>query len=116
MLAAFTVLMVCQLAGEVIARLLGLPVPGPIVGMVLLFIGLLIRGELPESLEQTATSLLSHLSLLFIPAGVGVMVYFRLLAKEWLAISVALVVSTLATMIVTGWVTQRLSRRRGRPS
>lgn len=113
MLPHITLLLLCQLAGEVIARLSGLPVPGPIVGMALLFAGLLVKGGLPEGLEKVGTAFLSHLSLLFVPAGVGVMVHFHLLAREWLAISVALVLSTAVTIAVTGWVMQRLARRRG---
>lgn len=116
MLPHITILLVCQLAGEVIARLAGLPVPGPIIGMVLLFAGLLIRGGLPQGLETVANAFLSHLSLLFIPAGVGIMVHLKLLAREWLAISVALAVSTAVTIAVTGWVAQRLTRRRDKQS
>lgn len=114
LLPHITILLVCQLAGEVIARLAGLPVPGPIIGMVLLFAGLLIRGGLPQGLETVANTFLSHLSLLFIPAGVGIMVHLKLLAREWLAISVALAVSTAMTIAVTGWVAQRLTRRRNK--
>lgn len=115
MLASITILLVCQLAGEVIARLSGLPVPGPVVGMLLLFVGLVIRRGVPDTLDRTGTSLLSHLSLLFIPAGVGVMVHLKLIAGEWLPITVALVVSTALTIAVTGWVMQALARGKRRP-
>lgn len=114
MLSSITILLVCQLVGEVIARLLGLPVPGPVVGMVLLFVGLLIRRGIPPALEQVGNTLLSHLSLLFIPAGVGVMVHLRLIASEWLPISVSLILSTAATIAVTGWLMDRLARRGNR--
>lgn len=114
MLSSITVLLVCQLAGEVIARLAGLPIPGPVVGMLLLFIGLVIRRGVPENLEKTGTTLLSHLSLLFIPAGVGVMVHLKLIAGEWLPILVALVISTALTLAVTGLVMQILARGKGR--
>lgn len=110
MLSSITVLLLCQLAGEVIARLSGLPIPGPVIGMLLLFIGLLIRRGVPEHLEKTGTTLLSHLSLLFIPAGVGVMVHLKLIAGEWLPIAAALVVSTALTIAVTGLVTQALAK------
>lgn len=113
MLSYITVLLACQLAGEVLARLAGLPIPGPVVGMLLLFVGLLIRGGVPEGLERVGNTLLSHLSLLFIPAGVGVMVHLKLLAGEWLPIAVTVVASTALTIAVTGWVMQRLARRRG---
>lgn len=110
MLPSLTILLVCQLAGEVIARLFKLPIPGPVVGMMLLFAGLVIRRGIPENLEKTGTTLLSHLSLLFIPAGVGVTVHLKLLADEWLPIVVALIVSTVITLAVTGLVMQVLAR------
>lgn len=110
MLPSLTILLVCQLAGEVIARLFKLPIPGPVVGMMLLFAGLVIRRGIPETLEKTGTTLLSHLSLLFIPAGVGVTVHLKLLADEWLPIVVALIVSTVVTLAVTGLVMQALAR------
>ena len=113
MLFSITILLLCQLAGEIIARLLGLPIPGPVIGMLLLFTGLLIRRGVPEELGKTGTTLLSHLSLLFIPAGVGVMVHLRLIAGEWLPITVSLVVSTAVTIAVTGLVMQVLAR--GKP-
>ncbi len=110
MLPSLTILLLCQLAGEVIARLFKLPIPGPVIGMMLLFAGLVIRRGIPENLEKTGTTLLSHLSLLFIPAGVGVTVHLKLLADEWLPIAVALVVSTVITLAVTGLVMQALAR------
>jgi len=109
-LPSLTILLVCQLAGEVIARLFKLPIPGPVVGMMLLFAGLVIRRGIPENLEKTGTTLLSHLSLLFIPAGVGITVHLKLLADEWLPIVVALIVSTVITLAVTGLVMQVLAR------
>ena len=57
MLGALTVLLVCQLAGEVIAHAVGLPVPGPVVGLVLLFIGLLVRGGVPDPLGRRECAL-----------------------------------------------------------
>lgn len=112
MLPSLTILLLCQLAGEVLARLFKLPIPGPVIGMMLLFTGLVIRRGIPENLEKTGTTLLSHLSLLFIPAGVGVTVHLKLLADEWLPIAVALVVSTVVTLAVTGLVMQALARGR----
>ena len=110
MLAALTVLLVYQLIGEVLVQLLRLPVPGPVVGMLLLFVTLLMRGEAPGSLRDTANGLLGHLSLLFVPAGVGVMLHFHRLATEWLPIIVALVASTVITIGVTALVMRALQR------
>lgn len=100
MLEALTLLLGLQLIGEVLVRLLGLPLPGPVLGMALLFVLLATLGRVPASLEQVANTLLQHLSLLFVPAGVGVIVYLPLVADEWLPISAALIGSTLLTVIV----------------
>lgn len=110
MLGYITLLLVCQLAGEVLARLAGWPIPGPVVGMAILFVGLVLRGGLPDGLDAAAAGLLRHLSLLFVPAGSGVMLHAALLGREWLPISLALVASTLLTIVVTGLVMQRLAR------
>jgi len=110
MIACLALLLACQLAGEVIARLTGLPVPGPVIGMLLLFIGLIVKGEVPQALQETADRLLSHLSLLFVPAGVGIMLHLDLIAANWLSISVALLVSTFLTIAVTALVMKGLDR------
>jgi holin-like protein len=110
MLGFFTLLLVCQLVGEAIVAATGIPVPGPVVGMAILFAGLLIRGGIPEGLAATADTLLSHLSLLFVPAGVGVMVHARLIGTEILPITVSLVVSTLLTIAVTALLMRWLNR------
>ncbi|MEJ2176199.1 MAG: CidA/LrgA family protein [bacterium] len=110
MLAALTVLLVYQLIGEVLVQLLALPVPGPVIGMLLLFISLLLRGTAPEWLRTTSNALLGHLSLLFVPAGVGVMLHFKRLGAEWLPISVALVASTVITIGVAALVMRLLQR------
>lgn len=115
MIAALTWLLLYQLAGEVIARVLSLPVPGPVIGMALLFITLIIRGHtgrpIPQSMQQTANVLLQHLSLLFVPAGTGVMLYLQLIADEWLPISTALIVSTVGGMAVTALTLKALTQR-----
>lgn len=114
MLEALTIILACQLVGELIVVGTGMPLPGPVVGMVLLFVGLLLRGGIPETLGRVAGSLLDNLSLLFVPAGVGVMTHLSLLESEWLPISASLVVSTLLTIAVTGLVMTLLVRLHGR--
>jgi holin-like protein len=111
MLGALTLLLVYQLAGEVIVQLAGLPVPGPVVGMLLLFLTLAWRGRAPLELRSTSQALLSHLSLLFVPAGVGVMLHFGRLGAEWLPIAAALLLSTVATIVVTALVMRGLQKR-----
>ena len=112
-LGFITVLLVYQLVGEVISAGLQLPLPGPVVGMGLLFLSLIIKGGLPDGLKSTAKGLLSHLSLLFVPAGVGVMMHMHLLINEWQAITLALVGSTVLTILVTAGVMIGLTRLTG---
>ena len=109
-LGFITVLLVYQLVGEVISQSLDLPLPGPVVGMALLFLTLLVRGKLADGLRDTAEGLLRHLSLLFVPAGVGVILHLHLIQSEWKAISAALIVSTIATIAVTALVMVGLAR------
>lgn len=105
-----TILLIYQLVGEISVRLLGIPVPGPVLGMVMLFITLLLRGKAGETLDTASTALLSHLSLLFVPAGVGMMVHFEHIASEWLSISIALLLSTVVTMAATAGIMLGVSR------
>jgi holin-like protein len=102
-LTVITILLVYQLVGELIVLSLDLPIPGPVIGMLLLLLSLILKKPFATQLEKPTEMLLSHLSLLFIPAGVGVMVHLVRLQEEWLAISVALLVSTIFGLLVTAW-------------
>jgi holin-like protein len=114
MLAGLTWLLVFQCLGEALVRLAGLPVPGPVVGMLLLFVALRVRRATPEALTVAAAGLLKHLSLLFVPAGVGVMLHVGRVADEWLPIAVALVASTIVAIAVTALTMRALIRRESR--
>jgi holin-like protein len=106
-------LLLCQSAGEVLTRLFGLPLPGPVVGMLLLLVALrwpLVRAPV----GAVADALLAHLSLLFVPVGVGVMTHLGLLSQYGLRMLVAIVVSTWIGLAVTA-VVLRLLLRRGPP-
>ncbi|WP_417567487.1 CidA/LrgA family protein [Marinobacter sp.] len=109
-LNGITLLLVYQLVGEITVRLLGLPIPGPVLGMVMLFITLMIRGRTPESVDQASSALLSHLSLLFVPAGVGMIAHFGRIADEWVPITLALLLSTVITMVATALIMQVTTR------
>lgn len=111
MIRAVTILLVYQLIGETLVLALGLPIPGPVMGMVFLFVTLWMRKSLPEDVKETAQGMLRHLSLLFVPAGVGVMVHASLVAQVWLPILATLVLSTLVTLAVTGWTVQWVKGR-----
>ena len=108
MIAAITGLLACQLAGEVLVRALALPLPGPVAGMGLLFCYLVLHGRglaaedaVPAPLGKVADVLLANLSLLFIPAAVGVVQYLGLLRAYSGPLLVAIPASTLAAMLVT---------------
>jgi len=110
MLPALTALLLCQLIGEAAVRLIDLPVPGPVLGLVLLLATLALRRGVPGSLESTASGLLKHFSLLFVPAGVGVLQHLGRIEAEWLAIAAALLVSSVATIVVTAVVMRGMIR------
>ena len=111
MLGFFIILLSCQLLGEVLVIATGLPLPGPVIGMALLFVGLLLRGSIPAGLDRMGDALLSHLSLLFVPAGVGVMLHAELIGAELLPIAGAVILGTMLTIVVTAWIMQFLTRR-----
>lgn len=107
-----TLILGCQLAGELVVAGLGLALPGPVLGMALLFAGLCVAG-LPGDLARVADTLLANLSLLFVPAGVGVMLHAGLIGRDALALLPALLVSTLVTIAVTALVMRALGRGAG---
>ena len=110
MIASLSLILLCQLAGEVIVRGLGLPMPGPVLGLLFLLLlllgrdrfAVLARGPLQgNGVEGASRGLLAHLSLLFIPAGVGVVQKLDLLAEHGIAIVLILAVSVVVTLLVT---------------
>ena len=110
MVQAFAILLVAQLIGESLARALQVPVPGPVIGLLLLALGLILgrrfgfvtQGSLGETpLGRASDGLLRHLSLLFVPAGVGVVQQGSVLIGNGPAIAIALVGSTVLTLIVS---------------
>ena len=110
MLNALTLLFLCELAGEIIVQALGITFPGPVLGMGLMFGGLMLYGSSGAALDTVADTILRSLSLLFVPAAVGIMQQAGLIAANWLAISAALVVSTAATLVVTVYTFRAVAR------
>jgi holin-like protein len=99
-------------AGEALVRLLGLPVPGAVLGMLLLLIWLGLRGGLPASLEEQAPALLDQLALLILPAGVGIITVGPLVEGLAFRLGLALVGATLATLVGTALLLRLLLGRR----
>jgi holin-like protein len=111
LLQAFAVLLVFQCLGEGLVFLLGWPVPGPVTGMLLLLAALVAFPRLQEVVEAGANELLRHLSLLFVPAGVGIVVAASSGSGQWLAIAASVVASTLVTLALTALVLNSLMPR-----
>ena len=103
-------LLIFQFAGELIRVVTGLPVPGPVIGMVLLLIALLTKLPLPEGIHATSRKLLAYLGLLFVPAGAGIVTRLPLIGAHWLPIVIAVVGSTIITMVITALVMRGLER------
>jgi holin-like protein len=108
MIVAFLLLISCELAGEVVREAFNLPIPGSVIGMLFLAAVLAFRKDkpdapaIPAALGETAETLISHMGLLFVPAGVGVIAEAGLLREEWLPILAGLIGSTILSLAVTG--------------
>jgi holin-like protein len=119
-LYGLTLLLIYQLMGEGISLFFSLSVPGPVIGMLLLFLSLLVFYKIKknniekhpqdDALSTSASAILSHLSLLFIPAGVGLIVHIDRLENQWLPIIAAIVLGSIITMVVTAGVMMLLNR------
>jgi holin-like protein len=110
MLEALTLILACQLAGEALVRLSGLAFPGPVLGMAILLGLVAFAGRTGEALDGVADTIMRNLSLLFVPAAVGVIQQVDLIATYWLAIAASLLGSTILTLIVTVAVFRVTSR------
>lgn len=114
MLRALATLLSFQCLGEGVSYVFRLPVPGPVIGMLLLFGFIMTRPQIADAIEPTALELLRHLSLLFIPAGVGIMVSAGRIRGDALAVVVSVAISTSLAIVVTALVTRALLRRQRR--
>lgn len=114
LLRGLTWLVLFQLLGTVLNVLLVPMLPGPIIGLLLLFVALLLRGRASESLQLAASSLLRYLPLLLVPPAVGVMVYTEAILQDFWAIIGVLVISLLISLVFTGWLMQALIQRQQR--
>ncbi len=113
LIEALAALLVFQLAGEFLVAWSGLPVPGPVLGMLFLLVFLAALRRVPGDIGPVAQTLLRHLSLLFVPAAVGVIVHVERIEAEWLPILAALIGSTVLTIAVTAAVFRLVVRLTG---
>jgi holin-like protein len=114
MIASLTTILMFQLIGETLARSLDLPVPGPVIGMALFLAFLAAIPKAAKAIEPTALGILSHLSLLFVPAGVGIVGHLDKLGSDGLGIVMSLGVSTAIAIAVAALVFERVNRMTGK--
>ena len=110
-MVAIFLLIALQLVGEAIVTVTGLPVPGAVIGLVLLYVILSVCGGASEEMTRTTGFLLDNLALLFVPAGVGVIVYLSLIVSQCEVIVAALLVSVTVTIGLTALTVSWLTRR-----
>lgn len=112
MLRSLTVLLAFQIAGEILQALLSLPVPGPVLGMILLLAVLMLRGRVSAGLSDDAHHLLRYLPLVLIPPSVGIMNYWDVLADNALAVTLVITLTTALSLFIAAVLLSRLSARR----
>ncbi|MBU3215544.1 CidA/LrgA family protein [Clostridium estertheticum] len=106
------IILIPYIVGTVLQITLHLPIPGAVIGLILLFLGLQIGIVKFEMIEELCEFLLSNMSFFFIPAGVGLMTAFGVLKGKWISFIIIVVLSTCLVWIVTAFVVKTL--RKGR--
>ena len=107
----FGIIFACLLAGELIAMIPGVSIPGSIIGMLVLTVLLERKVVKPDSIAPLCRFLIKNMAFFFVPQGVALMLYFDIIAAEWIPITVATVVSIFLVIVVTGRLHQFMHRR-----
>ena len=111
MLKSLTILLAFQALGELLSFSLFPSIPGPVLGLIALLAFFFIRGGVPADIESTANVFTANLGLLFVPAAVGVVVFWPVLAEFGVVILITLLVSVVVTLVGTAWVLDKLATR-----
>lgn len=111
MIGAIAALLLMQLAGTLLAQFMHIPLPGPVVGMLLLFAYLFWAGAVPGALSRTTQPILENLSLLFVPAGVGIIAHWHDVVGQTARVAVVLVLGAAITLVVTAFTLHWLLAR-----
>lgn len=112
MLNGLIIIIFFQLCGEALVTLLHSPIPGPVAGMLLLWLALALRGGPSAELDEVSSGLIRYLSLFFLPAGVGLFFLPVSIQHYWPAVLAAMVAGTFVSMLFSGWLIKRLSGNR----
>ena len=107
----FLLLIGLQLLGDFVSETFSLPVPGPVIGMLVLLGILIVKKDVPNSVATTAGGLIRYIGLLFVPAGAGISLYLVLIADQWLVILGSSMVSTLLTLICCAFIYKALRQK-----
>ncbi|QPG05071.1 CidA/LrgA family protein [Salinimonas marina] len=99
-------LVLCYLAGEVIVLTFNLPFPGALAGLLVLLLLLLLKKQVPQPLHLGAKPLLTHMTMLFVPAVTSVVLFVEDIQHHWLGLSLAIVASTLVALVLSAWISQ----------
>lgn len=114
LLSGLSWLIAFQIVGTLIGAGLGLAVPGPIIGLVLLLAYLMRTGDVSAALESAGGQLLRYMPLLLVPAAVGIMAHVQVIARQLWPLLATLVLSLLPALLIAGWLMQWLVRRQAR--
>tara|TARA_Y100001968_G_scaffold278131_1_gene273320 strand:- start:58 stop:426 length:369 start_codon:yes stop_codon:yes gene_type:complete len=118
MLKSIFIILLYQLIGELFQKFFGLSIPGPVIGLVLLLLTLLLIQKreravpIKEDLYNSAEILLNYLPLLFIPVGVGVVMHLSLLEDNLASVVLVIILGTLLTLALTGYVMEKILRKK----
>ncbi|MDC8830162.1 CidA/LrgA family protein [Alteromonas gilva] len=112
-MAGWLVIIACYLVGEFLVLVFNAPVPGALAGLLILLTILLLRQRSTPAISRAAQPLLTHMSVLFVPAVIGVGLFWDIVLSNVLGITLALVVTTVVSLGLTGWVAQWLLDKRG---
>ena len=118
MLKSVFIILLYQLIGELFQKFFGLSIPGPVIGLVLLLLTLLLIRKrqrvvpIKEDLFNSAEILLNYLPLLFIPVGVGVVMHLSLLEDNLASVVFVIILGTLSTLALTGYIMEKILRKK----
>ncbi|GGW78367.1 CidA/LrgA family protein [Salegentibacter mishustinae] len=110
MLKALAYIFGFLLLGELITYFFEIPIAGNILGMFLIFIALRLKLIKLQDVKPASDKLIKYLVLFFIPYGVGLMVYFEIIADYWMPISVAVIASTVITLYISAIIIEKLEK------
>lgn len=114
MINALLIILCCQLVGEIVVHFVNIPIPSSVLGMVILLTVLLIKGNLSDALDNTASIFIKYIGLLFIPAGAGISMYLHLIAEQWHVILLASFTSTIITLVLTAFAFKLFEKKEER--